>query len=120
MLEFQLLKTIFLYMIFSISVIYQVILFISMIKNRRKIDFLSVIKREGSISKAGIFFFVLMAVIVYQALFLDQITPGLVELMGLIIAGDVGARYVSDKKHIELEKIKKTNYNMSSDEFKDL
>lgn len=120
LLELSVLKTIFLYLIFLISGLYQIILIITMIRKRHTIDFLSAIRREGNLSKAGIFFFILMLVIVYQALFLDDITSGLVELMGLIIAGDVGANYINNKKYVDLEKIKKTKQELSCEEFKNL
>lgn len=119
-IEFELLRNIFLSIILILSCIYQLILIISMFVGRKQIDFLSTIKSGNRISKSGIFFFILMILIVYQSLFLDQLTPGLVEIMGLIIAGEVGSRYVSNKKHIEMERIKKTNETIPPDEFKDL
>ena len=103
---------------------------ISMFLNRKDINFLDTIKRDGRISKSGIFFFVLMSVIIYQALFLGDVTAGLIELMVIIVAGDVGTNWVNNKKHVDLErirqsskmeKVKKTNdIEMSSDDFKDL
>ena len=68
-----------------------------------------------------------MSIIIYQALFLGDVTLGLVELMALIIAGDVGTNWVNNKKHVDLErirkleKVRKTNdIEMSSEDFKDL
>lgn len=122
-LEFATIKIVFLYVIFFISILYQVILFGSLIRHRKDVDFLSAIIRNGNISKAGIFFFVLMLIITYQALFLDEITAGLIELMGIIVLGDLGAKYVANKKIIDLEKVKKTrdcDVELSSDEFKNL
>jgi len=128
--DLELIKTIFLYVIFFVSVFYQLVLMISMFLHRKDINFLDTIKRDGRISKSGIFFFVLMSVIIYQALFLGDVTAGLIELMVIIVAGDVGTNWVNNKKHVDLErirqsskmeKVKKTNdVEMSSDDFKDL
>lgn len=123
-LDFELAKVVFLSIIFIVSILYQIVLFFALYKKRKELNFLSAIKRDGNISKSGLFFFILMLIITYQSLFLDGITPGLVELMGIIVAGDLGATWVNDRKHISLERIKKTRDNkdveLSSDEFKDL
>lgn len=92
-----------------------------MFKNRKSLDFLSTIKRGDRISKASIFFFILMSIIIYQALFLGDISVGLIELMGIIIAGDLGGSWIKNQRELHLEKIKKTNDNdMSNDDIKNL
>lgn len=120
-LEFTTIKIIFLYVIFAISAVYQITLFITLVRRRKEINFLSAIKRDGRISKAGLFFFILMLIITYQALFLDEITSGLIELMAIIVGGDLGAKYLGDKKEIDLERVKKTKgFDLSVEEIRDL
>lgn len=106
--------------ILILSLLYIVVLIFSVVSNKHKIDFLSTIKRDGRISKAGIFFFIVMLIIIYQALFLPAISPELTQLMLYIIGGDVGASFVSKYGKIEATRIRKTTEKLSSDEFKDL
>ena len=67
-------------------------------------------------------YFVLMSIIVYQALFLPTgVQIDLVYLMGVVIGGDVMAKGISNYRNIELQRIKKTNdEEFSPDDFKDL
>lgn len=119
-LSFEFFKISLSIFILILSLLYIVVLICSVIMNKKKIDFLSTIKRDGRISKAGIFFFIVMLIIIYQALFLPSISPELTTLMLYIIGGDVGASFVSNYKKIEIGKIKKTSEKLSSDDFKDL
>lgn len=94
-----------------------------MIIKRKELNFLSAIQRDGKISKAGIFFFILMLMITYQALFLDKITVELVELMIIIVGGDLGAKYLGNKQKVDLEKVKRlgdSEYKLTNDEIKNL
>ena len=104
-LEFEMVKVIFLYAIFAISALYQIILVITLFQKRKTVDFLSAIKRDGKVSKAGIFFFVLMLIITYQALFADRVLFELVELMFIIVGADLGATYLWNKKALSSEKL---------------
>ena len=95
----QTIKIVFLGIIVFIAFALQCSLLYSLFKKRKEIDFLSCIKRDGRISKAGLFFFVLMGIIAYQALFADNIDSKLVDLMALIIGGDLGATWLSNNKY---------------------
>ena len=120
-LTIELVKNIFLAFILLLSFIYQVALLVSLFRHRDEISLISAIKRGDRLSKAGIFFMVLMSIIVYQALFVPTgVQNDLVYLMGIIVCGDVGAKYVSNKHNIELKKIQKADQEMSPDDFKDL
>lgn len=103
-------KVVFLYFIFCICIIYQILLIITMYKKRHEIDILSAVKRDNRISKAGLFFMVLMLIITYQSLFLDEITTGLVELMLIVISGDLGAKAIDN-----YTKIKKLQTNINEE-----
>lgn len=110
--NFFFIKEILLFVIFIVSVLYQAILFFSLWKHRRCINFTSaVIKPDGTVSKSGIMFFILMIVIIYQSLFVGTITAGLIELMLIIVGADVGGKFVDNYKNIEMQKIKKTTYD---------
>jgi hypothetical protein len=120
-LTIEFVKNIFLAFILLLSFIYQVALLISLFRNRHDISLISAIKRGDKLSKAGIFFMVLMSIIVYQALFVSTgVQTDLVYLMGIIVCGDVGAKYVSNQHNIELKKIQKTNVEMDPKDFEDL
>lgn len=61
------LKTIYLGLICLILLIYALILFITLIKNRKKINFLTPISHaDGRLSKSAILFFMLTIVVIYQ------------------------------------------------------
>lgn len=92
-------KNALLCLIVFISFILQCALIFSLIRKQKEIDFLSCIKRDNRISKAGLFFFVLMGIIAYQALFTENVDMKLVELMALIIGGDLGATWLSNNRH---------------------
>lgn len=120
-LTIEFVKNIFLAFILLLSFIYQIALLISLFRNRHDISLISAIKRGDKLSKAGIFFMVLMSIIVYQALFVSTgVQTDLVYLMGIIVCGDVGAKYVSNQHNIELKKIQKTNVEMDPKDFEDL
>ena len=124
-LTIEVIQNCFLGFILFIAFIYQVALLATLIKNKDQVSLVSAIKRGDRLSKAGIFFFILMSIIVYQALFFPNgVQIDLVYLMGMIICGDVGAKWVSNYRNIELHKIKKTqndeNCQLSPDDFKDL
>ena len=120
-LTIEFVKNIFLAFILLLSFIYQVALLISLFRHRHEISLISAIKRGDRLSKAGIFFMVLMSIIVYQALFIPTgVQNDLVYLMGIIVCGDVGAKYVSNQHNIELKKIQKTNVEMDPKDFEDL
>lgn len=123
MLEILLSKNILLGILFFIVIIYQLLFVFVLIKNRKSVNFISAFtKQDGTISKSGIFFFILMQIIIYQSLFSGQITNGLVELMGVIIAGDIGIKAVDNYKDIQITKIQKTDASdcISKDDFKNL
>ena len=121
-LSIEVVKTCFLGFILFIAFIYQVALLVTLFIKRDQISLVSAIKRGDRLSKAGIFFFVLMSIIVYQALFLPTgVQIDLVYLMGVVIGGDVMAKGISNYRNIELQRIKKTNdEEFSPDDFKDL
>lgn len=120
-LTIEIVQNIFLAFILILSFIYQVALLVSLFRHRHEISLISAIKRDDRISKAGIFFLVLMSIIVYQALFIPTgVQNDLVYLMGIIVCGDVGAKYVSNHHNIELKKIQKANHEMDPKDFEDL
>lgn len=94
-------KGILLGLVVFISFALQCALLISLYRNRKTIDFLSCIKRGERVSKAGLFFFVLMGIIAYQGVFKEQVDVNLVALMVSIIGGDLGATYLKNKKELE-------------------
>ena len=117
----EVVKSCFLGFILFIAFIYQITLLFSLFLHRDQYSLISAIKREDRLSKAGIFFFILMSIIVYQSLFVPTgVQPDLVYLMGIIVCGDVGAKYVYNKRTIELERIKKANIEMKPEDFNDL
>lgn len=124
MLEIVLSKDVLLGILFFIVIVYQLLFVFVLLKNRNTINFVSAFtKPDGTISKSSIFFFILMQIIIYQSLFMGKITEGLVELMGVIIAGDIGQKVVDHYKDIQITKIQKTNENttkLSDDDFKNL
>ena len=121
MFSLEIVKIVFLGFILVIAFIYQLTLLISLFRHRHEISLISAIKREDRLSKAGIFFFVLMSIIVYQALFVSAgVQADLVYLMGMIICGDVGAKWVHRYQKVEMKKIQKADQEMSPDDFKDL
>ena len=120
-LTIEVVKNIFLAFILLLSFIYQVALLVSLFRHRDEISLISAVKRGDRLSKAGIFFMVLMSIIVYQALFVPTgVQNDLVYLMGIIVCGDVGAKYVSNKHNIELKKIQKANEEMDPKDMEDL
>ena len=120
-LTIEIVQNVFLAFILILSFIYQVALLVSLFRHRHEISLISAIKRGDRLSKAGIFFMVLMSIIVYQALFIPTgVQNDLVYLMGIIVCGDVGAKYVSNQHNIELKKIQKTNVEMDPKDFEDL
>ena len=116
MISLELVKIVFLGFILVIAFIYQLTLLVSLFRHRHEISLISAIKRGERLSKAGIFFFILMSIIVYEALFVSTgVQADLVYLMGMIICGDVGAKWVNSYQHVELKKIQKTNSPFSHD-----
>lgn len=75
-----------------ISVSFLLILIISIIVNRKKIKFYSLIMREGRISKIGISFIFFLYAIIYQAIVYKNITPGLTEVFILTLLLELGDR----------------------------
>ena len=74
------------------------IFFASMIKNRKKVKFYSlVIGDDGSISKVGISFIFILMLIIYQVVAQTEISGYLVELLGVIFAAELGTKYVDSK-----------------------
>lgn len=74
------------------------IFFASMIKNRKKVKFYSlVIRDDGSISKVGISFIFILMLIIYQVVAQTEISGYLVELLGVIFAAELGTKYVDSK-----------------------
>ena len=94
-------KGILLGLVVFISFALQCALLISLYRNRGTINFLSCIKRGNRVSKAGLFFFVLMGIIAYQGVFKDQVDINLVALMVSIIGGDLGATWLKNKKELD-------------------
>lgn len=78
--------------------IFIAIFFASMIKNRKKVKFYSlVIRDDGSISKVGISFIFILMLIIYQVVAQTEISGYLVELLGVIFAAELGTKYVDSK-----------------------
>lgn len=76
--------------IIIIGVLFLVALIVSIIKNRRKLRFASLIMREGKISKIGISFIFFLYAIMYQAVVKGAITPGLTEVFILTLLLELG------------------------------
>lgn len=84
MFSLEIVKIVFLGFILVIAFIYQLTLLVSLFRNRHEISLISAIMRGDKLSKAGIFFFILMSIIVYQALFVSTgVQADLVYLMGM-------------------------------------
>jgi len=78
------------------TIVFFIILLVSIIKNRDKIHFYTLIVRENNrISKVGLSFIAILLIIVYQAIFNKEITPGLIELLGIIFTAEIGTNAVN-------------------------
>lgn len=76
--------------IIIIGVLFLVALIVSIIRNRSKLRFASLIMREGKISKIGISFIFFLYAIMYQAVVKGAITPGLTEVFILTLLLELG------------------------------
>jgi len=99
-LTLEVIKNVLLGFIFIIAILFQLFLFFDLFRHRKEVHFVSAVLRpeDGTISKGGVAFFIIILIIIYQALFMKTITPGLVELMGVIIGGDVAGKAVEAYK----------------------
>ena len=92
------LKESFLAFILVLSLVFLSILFVSLLKNRNRILFYSlVIKDDGQVSKIGIAFIFLLILLVYQVITETEVSSYLVELLGIIFAAEIGTKYVDNK-----------------------
>ena len=91
-------QELFLIFILIILLIFLLIFFISLYRNRRKINFYSLIVREnGRISKVGIAFIFILMLVIYQVVSGVEISTYLVELLGVIFAAELGTKFVDSK-----------------------
>ena len=79
-----------------ISLIFMLLIFaigMSVYKNRAQVKFYSILLREdGHISKVSIAFLFILPIIIYQAIYLNQITPGLDYILLTIFASEIGVK----------------------------
>ena len=84
-------------LISGVFLIFVITLFLSIIKNRHNIKLYSILLREdGRISKVSVAFLFVLPVILYQAIYLKEITPGLDYILLTIFGTELGVK-VTDK-----------------------
>lgn len=84
-------------LISGIFLIFVITLFLSIIKNRHNIKLYSILLREdGRVSKVSVAFLFVLPVILYQAIYLKEITPGLDYILLTIFGTELGVK-VTDK-----------------------
>lgn len=138
MIELKAIQSGFLALIILILLIYFLTLACSLIKNRRNINFLQpILNSKGTLSKSSLLFLFLTLIISYQALFIGEVTSGLIEILAVLALKDAGIncynrwssvqdnKTTSDEKvnmeKIRLESTKTTkNVKMKPEEFNDL
>lgn len=115
-------KTGFIVLILLTVLIYFCVLLYSVIRHHASINFLSpIVHEDGKISKSGLLFFILTLIISYQALFVSEVTPGLIEILAALALKDAGVEVASKWQHVQLQKIKTTrDVSLKPDDFKDL
>lgn len=100
-------KESFLFFLVILSLSFLIIVFTSVIRNRNKVQFYSIIvKEDGQISKVGIAFIFLLILLVYQVISGTEISGYLVELLGVIFAAEIGTKYVDNKTVSKKEMMK--------------
>lgn len=107
-------------MLFFILCLITIILFIfsiSVYRNRDKICFYSLaVRKDGSISKVGIAYMLLLLLITYQVFSGVEISSYLVELLGIIFAAELGKQYVDNKlTKPQISKIKENLTHVDKD-----
>lgn len=107
-------------MLFFILCLITIILFIfsiSVYRNRDKICFYSLaVRKDGSISKVGIAYILLLLLITYQVFSGVEISSYLVELLGIIFAAELGKQYVDNKlTKPQISKIKENLTHVDKD-----
>ena len=115
----------FFILILFCTVIFLILLAVSLYKNKEQINFYTLIVREnGRLSKVGLSFIVILLIIVYQAILNQQITTGLIELLGIIFAAELGNSAITkgSKAFVisKLQNPKPDEKNISIDDIKDL
>ena len=109
----------FLFFILILSLLFLVIVFTSVIRNKDKVQFYSIIiKEDGQVSKVGIAFIFLLVLLVYQVVTETEISGYLVELLGVIFAAEIGTKYVDNKSVSKKEMLQISNQLKCIDESK--
>lgn len=81
-------------MISVVFIIFIISLCISVFRHRRDIKLYSILLREdGRISKVAVAFLFILPVILYQAIYLNQITPGLDYILLTIFGTELGVKF---------------------------
>lgn len=106
-------------MISIIFIIFIGALFVSMHRHRRDIKLYSILLREdGRISKVAVAFLFILPVILYQAIYLNEITPGLEYILLTIFGTELGVKF-TDRLPDMLNRRKKPPLIYSSDNMHD-
>ena len=91
-------QEIFIVFILILLLLFLIIFFVSLYRNRSKINFYSLVVREnGRMSKVGIAFVFLLLLLNYQVISNTEVSTYLVELLGIIFAAELGTKYVDGK-----------------------
>lgn len=91
-------KELFLICVLVLLIIFLVIFFTSLYKNRDNINFYSLVVREnGRISKVGTAFVFILTLLVYQVISETEVSFYLVELLGIIFTAELGNKYIDGK-----------------------
>lgn len=92
------LQEIMLFSILGLLMVILVVFVVSVYLNRDRICFYSlVVCKDGSVSKVGIAFLLLLLLITYQVFSGVEISSYLVELLGVIFAAELGKQYFDNK-----------------------
>lgn len=84
---------IFLGMLLVVSIGFLLTLFISIVIHKNEIKFYQILCREdGRVSKVSVAFIVILFLLVYQAVIFNSITNGLVELLMVVFAAELGVK----------------------------